>query len=179
MKICPKCNSEHQKLGTFCSRSCANSRVFSAEAIQKKSIANKRYLENNEHPSKGKPGWKHSEEMKERKKIKTLEYFDKVGRRTPEQKAAKNRSGVSRYRARKNNATCPTANTKLMKLIFEKCPVGYDVDHIISITKGGKHHEDNLQYLPRIENRKKGNRDVYDESLAIKWQDVLLEYIGE
>lgn len=26
MKICPKCNKEHQKTGIFCSRSCANSR---------------------------------------------------------------------------------------------------------------------------------------------------------
>lgn len=26
MKICPKCNSKHNKDGTFCSRSCANSR---------------------------------------------------------------------------------------------------------------------------------------------------------
>jgi len=25
-KVCPKCSSEHQKLGTFCSRTCANSR---------------------------------------------------------------------------------------------------------------------------------------------------------
>lgn len=39
MKYCPKCNSEHKKLGKFCSRKCANSRVFSAEARYKKSIA--------------------------------------------------------------------------------------------------------------------------------------------
>lgn len=30
-KQCPKCNSEHEKLGIFCSRSCANSRVVSKE----------------------------------------------------------------------------------------------------------------------------------------------------
>lgn len=39
MKVCPKCNTEHDKLGTFCSRNCANSRVFSEEAKQKKRVA--------------------------------------------------------------------------------------------------------------------------------------------
>jgi hypothetical protein len=39
MKICPKCNSKHDKSGTYCSRPCANSRVFTEEAKLKKSIA--------------------------------------------------------------------------------------------------------------------------------------------
>lgn len=39
MKKCPKCGEQHTKTGTFCSRSCANSRVFSENAKQKKSIA--------------------------------------------------------------------------------------------------------------------------------------------
>jgi 5-methylcytosine-specific restriction endonuclease McrA len=38
-KICPKCGVGHNKSGTFCSRTCANSRVFSEEAKLKKSIA--------------------------------------------------------------------------------------------------------------------------------------------
>ena len=41
MKQCPKCNKEHSNNGAFCSRSCANSRVFSEESKLKKSIANK------------------------------------------------------------------------------------------------------------------------------------------
>jgi len=43
MKICPKCQTEHSKNGTFCSRQCANSRTFSVESRKKKSIANKNY----------------------------------------------------------------------------------------------------------------------------------------
>ena len=39
MKQCPKCGSEHDKSGTYCSRVCANSRVFSEEARVKKSLA--------------------------------------------------------------------------------------------------------------------------------------------
>lgn len=39
MKQCPKCGKEHSKSGTYCSRTCANSRVFSEEARLKKSLA--------------------------------------------------------------------------------------------------------------------------------------------
>ena len=45
MKTCPKCQSPHDKEGIFCSRSCANSRVFSKEAKEKKSVANKKSWE--------------------------------------------------------------------------------------------------------------------------------------
>jgi len=39
MKICPKCNTEHKKPGTFCSRSCANSRTWSDADKEKKRIS--------------------------------------------------------------------------------------------------------------------------------------------
>jgi Zn finger protein HypA/HybF involved in hydrogenase expression len=39
MKQCPKCNTEHNKPGTFCSRTCANSRDFSEASKTKKSVA--------------------------------------------------------------------------------------------------------------------------------------------
>jgi hypothetical protein len=165
----------HEKSGTYCSRFCSNSRTWTDEDKKKKSEANKKFLETNVHPSKGKSGWKHSDEMKDLKRRKTIEHWDKVGRRTPEDHALKNRVGVHNYRARKLKATCPTANLDLIKKIMQNCPVGYEVDHIISMSNGGKHHEDNLQYLPAMENRRKSNKDKYDESLAIKWQDLLKE----
>ena len=37
MKECPKCNNQHTKDGTFCSRKCANSRIHSIETRQKQS----------------------------------------------------------------------------------------------------------------------------------------------
>lgn len=43
MKICPKCKSEHTMSGVYCTRKCANSRSFSEESKNKKSIANKKY----------------------------------------------------------------------------------------------------------------------------------------
>ena len=36
MKVCPKCNSTHDKPGTYCCRSCANSRVWGQEQRDKK-----------------------------------------------------------------------------------------------------------------------------------------------
>lgn len=38
-KTCPKCGAEHTKPGTFCTRKCANARVFTPEANKKRSIA--------------------------------------------------------------------------------------------------------------------------------------------
>ena len=49
-----------------------------------------------------------------------------------------------------------------MKEIYRNCPPGHEVDHIIPLSKGGKHHEDNLQYLIAIENRRKGNKILVD-----------------
>ena len=37
MKQCPKCNKEHEKAGLYCSRSCANSRVWSKETNESRS----------------------------------------------------------------------------------------------------------------------------------------------
>lgn len=44
--ICPKCASEHNKPGKFCSRKCANSRNFTDLSKDKKSASNKAYYEN-------------------------------------------------------------------------------------------------------------------------------------
>ena len=41
MKNCPKCNNMHDNQGTYCSRSCANSRTFTEESKLKKSISAK------------------------------------------------------------------------------------------------------------------------------------------
>lgn len=45
MRVCPKCETEHNNKGLYCSRSCANSRTFTKESKEKKSLANKKFYE--------------------------------------------------------------------------------------------------------------------------------------
>jgi 5-methylcytosine-specific restriction endonuclease McrA len=68
----------------------------------------------------------------------------------------------SRYRAKQYKALHPEADPIVIKQIYANCPVGYEVDHIIPLSRGGPHHEDNLQYLLKEDNRRKGNRVVGD-----------------
>lgn len=44
------------------------------------------------------------------------------------------------------------------KLLSEQHGIKYEVDHIIPISKGGLHHQDNLQVISWIDNRKKGSK---------------------
>lgn len=67
----------------------------------------------------------------------------------------------ARYRAAKLQATPSWANLDKINEIYINCPEGYHVDHIIPLqgkTVCGLHVENNLQYLPAIDNIKKGNR---------------------
>jgi hypothetical protein len=48
-----------------------------------------------------------------------------------------------------------------IKEFYANRPEGYHVDHIIPISKGGKHRLSNLQYLTPEDNAKKANKLVY------------------
>ena len=52
-------------------------------------------------------------------------------------------------------------------------PPGYEVDHIIPISKGGLHHQDNLQYLPSLENKIKNAKLEYQTDKAIDWRTII------
>lgn len=83
------------------------------------------------------------------------------------------KANVYAYRARKRNAIPPDSDLELIKRIYECCPDGYHVDHIVAIANGGMHHQDNLQYLPPSENSRKGAGRMYDEALVLRWQDII------
>jgi|TARA_B110000908_G_C9870492_1_gene278135 5-methylcytosine-specific restriction endonuclease McrA len=63
-------------------------------------------------------------------------------------------------RARQLNQTPPTADNQIIKEIYLNCPKDFEVDHIIPLSRGGLHHQDNLQYLTPLENKRKGNRII-------------------
>ena len=68
------------------------------------------------------------------------------------------REGNANYRAKLLSQTPPDADRQAIKEFYANCPSGYDVDHIIPISKGGLHTLSNLQYLTASENRSKGNK---------------------
>lgn len=63
-------------------------------------------------------------------------------------------------RAQQLQATPLWANLSALKLIYKNRPEGYHVDHIVPLNHHqvcGLHCEDNLQYLPALENIQKSN----------------------
>ncbi len=71
-----------------------------------------------------------------------------------------NRQSQARWRAKGYRKLHPSADSKAINEIYKNCPEGYEVDHIVPLSLGGWHHEDNLQYLTIIENRSKSNRYI-------------------
>lgn len=71
------------------------------------------------------------------------------------------RNSVAKRTAAKLKRTPKWANLKAIKKFYRNCPEGYEVDHIIPLQGKnvcGLHVEYNLQYLTKIENRKKSNK---------------------
>ena len=81
---------------------------------------------------------------------------------TTEQKkhrhAAMHREAWQRYQAKLKNQTPPDVDKKALQEFYLNCPEGYEVDHIIPVSKGGLHCLSILQYLTISENRRKSNK---------------------
>ena len=74
---------------------------------------------------------------------------------------------TANYKATKLNATPNWSDLVLVQKIYEECPVGYHVDHIIPLQGdlvSGLHIHNNLQYLTAEENIKKSNKFMVDGS---------------
>lgn len=82
--------------------------------------------------------------------------------KTPEElveaKRKNGRAVSANYRARLRNQTPEDADLVAIKQFYINCPPGYEVDHIVPISKGGLHILENLQYLTAKENRQKSNK---------------------
>jgi len=77
-----------------------------------------------------------------------------------EHRRAKQRENWARYHAKKKYNTPHDEDLTAIKEFYKNCPERYEVDHIIPISRGGKHSISNLQYLTISENRSKGNKII-------------------
>lgn len=82
----------------------------------------------------------------------------------------------ARRRATKRDALCPTRDDAVIEAIYararwmtEKFGVLYHVDHLIPLTKGGLHHEDNLVVMRADMNTSKGDKII----------PALIEFFGQ
>lgn len=95
-------------------------------------------------------------------------------------KAYNNQKRMRRY-AKKKNQTPPDANSKKIQFIYSFCELlsqlgeDYEVDHIKPISKGGQHHQDNLQILKAELNWEKNNKWPLTEKEKIRYQGITLK----
>ena len=129
MKLCPKCNTEHSKPGTFCSRSCANSREWSDEAKKQKGKALKKFIEEN-------PSWYERRAATDKVRLQTLRttLFAKNLERFLEGKMV-TRANIKKWLIETQGEVCsicnllPTWNGKFLSL---------QVDHINGINNDNR-----------------------------------------
>jgi hypothetical protein len=72
-----------------------------------------------------------------------------------------NQLRAKKYKYAKGRQTVKWNDELVMKMIYEDCPEGYHVDHIIPVqgkNVSGLHVHTNLQYLLAADNIKKGNK---------------------
>jgi hypothetical protein len=100
--------------------------------------------------------------------------------KTPKGRAViKNAQAKRRAQKRTQVQFLGRGNLDLIAKVYQYCPKGYEVDHMLALAKGGDHHESNLCYLPKRINRAKGDRsieefgvDIFNKNV-IYWQDLL------
>ena len=75
---------------------------------------------------------------------------------------ASGRAGSSKHRNKygdRNVLQNLTNEERILVMSFyAECPEGYEVDHIVPLSKGGAHALTNLQHIKKEENRSKSNR---------------------
>ena len=150
-KICPQCNEalpQKKRHNTFCSQSCSAS--FNNKGVRRHGKA----------PGVCKVCGKPKSGHKSKYCSIACGAEDRKLHRTPEELRARNAENQARYRARYGNvrAYAEGADPELIREFYAKRPEGYEVDHIIPLSKGGLHHQDNLQYLTPEDNKRKSNK---------------------
>jgi len=115
-------------------------------------------------------------ENREEKKRKSREYNaanreerNRYNSKYAKANPAKNAAAQSRERAKRKAAIHPDLDRKIENTIFElrdrltaKLGIPFHVDHIIPISRGGRHHHANLKVIPAKLNQQKSARLDYE-----------------
>ena len=118
---------------------------------------------------------KNRDRVLEYQKEYNLKNWDKVHERVREngsiwskKNKAKRNAITQRYRSKKMKSIDISADMEKIKEFYllaekltEQMGIRYVVDHIIPLSKGGKHHQNNLQVVTEADNLKKSNRYPY------------------
>lgn len=143
---CLCCNAPIVKTNKFCNRSCAAS--YNNKQRQPKYSVEKNCTQCNILlTGVQKIFCSRQCSGKARRKNRSIEYYKAINRET-----------YRRYIARRKWQTPIGEDINAIKQFYLNCPEGYEVDHIIPISKGGAHSLENLQYLTKEENRRKSNK---------------------
>ncbi len=68
------------------------------------------------------------------------------------------RNAISSLRYKNHIEILSNEEIEEIRKFYGNRPEGFEVDHIIPLSIGGRHHISNLQYLTKEENRKKGTK---------------------
>lgn len=145
----------------------AYSRQWNADNAERKRASSRAWVTENAE--------RHRKTNRQRYRIKPQYFKDKSAewraknsdrklasdRRWRNENRGRDRATKAKYKAAKLNATPPWVNYSEIVLIYDQCPAGHHVDHIVPLQGEnvcGLHVPWNLQYLSETENLKKGNR---------------------
>lgn len=112
---------------------------------------------------------KHSEKIKAKKKAEPKENVKKWKKAEYEKNKYKyiERAYARHYNIK--NFRPADADLKLIKAIYDQAKflskttgIKHEVDHIIPVSKGGLHHQNNLRVVTMMENRTKGDKIIVD-----------------
>lgn len=149
-KLCEQCKCTlpfKKRSNAFCSKSCSCTNHNMIRGDKSRTSRLKNCIVCNKETSNAKCC---SKECGYALKIKFHNPEDRI-----KHDRAKNREANARYISRVKYQTPVDENLNAIKQFYLNCPEGYEVDHIIPVSKGGHHSISNLQYLTKKANRQK------------------------